>query len=107
MNSNDKIALAALAVKRALRPGKAAYAVNSTRLCPPADFIRDEMYERNWRAVALAEHSGLSLETVVGLLQGQEPITQDVANGIAKAFGTSAEVWMHLDAAYQSARKEL
>lgn len=86
--------------------------VSSTRepaeaFCP-ADFIWDEMKARDWSINELARRMGgdpvvnvCALELgwfarQKGLLIGPEMAAQ-----LARAFGTSAELWLNMDAAWQ------
>ena len=68
---------------------------------PPGDFIRDELEARGWTQLVLADVMGRPLQFVNELLAGRKGVTPESATGLAAAFGTSAELWMNLDAAYR------
>lgn len=73
---------------------------------PPGDFIREEMEERKWTQSDLAAIMGRPVETVNRIVRGKLAITPDTARRLASAFGTSAEVWLNLEAVYQLSRVE-
>ena len=68
---------------------------------PPGEFIREEIEERGWTQEDLAEISGRSLRLVNEIIMGKRGITPETANGLAAAFGTSAQFWMNLESMYR------
>ena len=67
---------------------------------PAAEFIREFMDERKWSVEELAIESGLT-ETVAGqVARGEHMVTEEIAIALARAFGTSKELWLNLDTAY-------
>ncbi|HEY5475216.1 MAG TPA: HigA family addiction module antitoxin [Tepidiformaceae bacterium] len=70
---------------------------------PPGGYIRDELEARGWTQADLAEILGKSLPGIGEILNDRRGITADTAKGLAEAFGTSAEVWLNLDARYRLA----
>ncbi len=68
---------------------------------PPGEFVRDELEERGWTQADLAEIVGWPLETITEMIIGTRRISPEMAQALSAAFGTSAELWMNLDAAYQ------
>ena len=68
---------------------------------PPGEFIRDEIEERGWTQEDLAEILGRPLRLVNEIIMGKRGITPETANGIAAAFGTSAQFWMNLESMYR------
>lgn len=68
---------------------------------PPGETLRDELEARGWTQADLAEVLGRSEGLVSDLVAGKRGITAETAQGLAAAFGMSAEFWMNLDAAYQ------
>ena len=76
---------------------------------PAAEFVREFMKERNWNATQLAEASGLSKSIAELVASGEQMVTEDVAVALARAFGTSKELWINLEAGYfnQCLREEL
>jgi HTH-type transcriptional regulator/antitoxin HigA len=68
---------------------------------PPGDFLREELEERGWTQRDLAQILDRPLRTVNEVVTGKRGITPDTARGLAAALGTSAELWMNLETAYQ------
>ena len=68
---------------------------------PPGEFIREEIEERGWTQEDLAEILGRPLRLVNEIIMGKRGITPKTANGIAAAFGTSAQLWMNLESMYR------
>jgi addiction module HigA family antidote len=73
---------------------------------PPGEFIRDELEVRGWTHQDLANILNCPVPTIDGILEGKIALTSEMAIGLATAFGTSAEFWQNLDAAYQLSRIE-
>ncbi len=68
---------------------------------PPGEFIREEIEERGWTQEDLAAILGRPLRLVNEIIMGKRGITPETANGIAAAFGTSAQFWMNLESMYR------
>ena len=73
----------------------------SAEVFPPGDFIREELEERGWTQADLASIMDRPVETISRIVTGKLTITPDTAKGLAAAFGTSAELWLNLEVAYQ------
>jgi HTH-type transcriptional regulator / antitoxin HigA len=67
----------------------------------PGEYLRDELDARGWTQIDLAAILGRPLRLVSDVILGKRGITPETATGLAKALGTSAELWLNLDAAYQ------
>jgi HTH-type transcriptional regulator/antitoxin HigA len=72
----------------------------------PGEFLREELEERGWTQTDLAEILGRPFPLVNEIIAGKRGITPETAAGLAAALGTSAELWLNLDAAYQLAQVE-
>jgi HTH-type transcriptional regulator/antitoxin HigA len=68
---------------------------------PPGEFLKDELAERGWTQTEFAGIIGRPIRAVNELILGKRAITPETAHEIAAALGTSAQLWMNLDAAYQ------
>ncbi|MBI3940284.1 MAG: ImmA/IrrE family metallo-endopeptidase [Acidobacteria bacterium] len=68
---------------------------------PPGEFIRDELEARGWSQDDLAQILGRQISVVNALIKGKRTISPDLASDLGAAFGTSAELWMNLETAYQ------
>lgn len=69
----------------------------------PGEYIRDELDARGWTQADLAEILNRDVAGVSQVLTGKRRITPETATGLAHAFGTSAEVWLNLDARFRLA----
>lgn len=70
----------------------------------PGDYIREELEERGWSQLDLAEILGRPPQAVNEIIAGKRSITPDTAKALGDAFGTSAQLWMNLDSAYRLAQ---
>ncbi len=68
---------------------------------PPGDYLREELAERGWAEGEFAEIIGRPVQAVSEILNGKKDITPDTAVAIGAALGTSAELWVSLQAAYR------
>ena len=71
---------------------------------PPGEFIRDELEARGWTQGDLASILGRSMRLVNEIVMGKRGITPETAKGLAAAFGTPAQDWLNLQAAYNLAQ---
>jgi HTH-type transcriptional regulator/antitoxin HigA len=67
----------------------------------PGEFIQEELEERKWNQEDLAAILGRSPKVVSEIISGRTAITPKTADGLGSAFGTSAQLWMNLEAAYR------
>ena len=67
----------------------------------PGEFIREEIESRGWTQETLAEVLGKSARLVNEILTARRSITPETASALAEAFGTTAELWLNLESAYQ------
>lgn len=70
----------------------------------PGDYIREELEARVWSQLDLADILGRPPQAVNEIISGKRSITPDTAKALGDAFGTSAQLWMNLDSAYQLAK---
>ena len=68
---------------------------------PPGEFISEELGERGWSQADLADILEKTPAMVNEIIKAKRRITPEVAEGLAAAFGTSAEYWTNLETAYQ------
>jgi HTH-type transcriptional regulator/antitoxin HigA len=71
---------------------------------PPGEFLRDELEARGWSQKQFAEILGRPFQLVNGIINGQRRITEETAVELGAALGTSAKVWMNLEATYRLSR---
>jgi plasmid maintenance system antidote protein VapI len=67
----------------------------------PKDIIREEIECRGWNAQILAHEAGWTPRLAAEVLQGRK-ITRLLAIGLGQAFGTSEQLWVNLQAAYDA-----
>jgi len=67
----------------------------------PGEYLADELKERGWSQTEFAEIIDRPVRLVNEIVNGKRGITPDTAREFAAALGTSPELWMNLDSAYQ------
>jgi HTH-type transcriptional regulator/antitoxin HigA len=72
----------------------------------PGVYIRDEIEARDWSQLDLAEILGRPPRLVNELIGGIRAVSPETAKGLSEAFGTSAEIWMNLQSAYDLWRSQ-
>lgn len=68
---------------------------------PPGEIIREELEERGWNQLDLAEILGRPLTLVNEILTGKRAITPETAKGLGDAFGVDPQFFLNLESAYQ------
>lgn len=68
---------------------------------PPGEFIREELEERGWSEAEFAQILGRPAQAVSEILNGKKEITAETAVAFGEALGTSAELWLNLQATYR------
>jgi HTH-type transcriptional regulator/antitoxin HigA len=68
--------------------------------------VEDELEERGWSQIDLAEIIGRPAQLISEIVSGKRGITPETAMGLADAFGTSPELWMNLETRYQLAKSQ-
>jgi len=63
---------------------------------PPGDFIREEMEERGWSQLDLAQILDLQPAALNLVIAGRRKVTPELAQRLEDAFGPSAQYWMNL-----------
>ena len=67
----------------------------------PGEIIKEEIEARKWTHEDLADVMGCSRHTVLRLIKGATGVTAETAIALAKAFGTSAQLWMNLQTSFE------
>ncbi len=72
------------------------------RLAPihPGEVLQDLLQEAGLTVNALALALRVPANRIGGIIKGQRSITADTALRLARYFGTSAQMWMNLQAKY-------
>ncbi|MCY4622421.1 MAG: HigA family addiction module antitoxin [bacterium] len=68
---------------------------------PPGEYLRDELEERGWTVTEFADIIGRPVQAVSEILNAKKSITPDTALSLSEALGTSPELWLNLQTAYQ------
>lgn len=66
-------------------------------IAAPGDTITDMLVERGWTEDDLATRTGLNKKHVHLLVQGEIPISEDIALRLERALGGSVQFWMNLE----------
>lgn len=69
---------------------------------PPGDTIADVLEERGWTQAALAKRLGCAEKHVSQLINGEAPITEEMASDLARVIGSTAGFWLRREAAYRA-----
>lgn len=71
---------------------------------PPSSFVIEELEVRGWTLTYLSQRSGLPLSTLYELIAADKPVDREIAEGLAKAFGTGPEFWINLQTSWDKGR---
>lgn len=71
------------------------------RVVSPGQVISKELEARGWTQRDLAAITGRPYQAINEIIKGAKQITPDTARELAKAFGTSMDFWMNLEANYR------
>lgn len=66
----------------------------------PGVHIADEVEARGWQLACFEHASGVCRWVLDQIINGHGGVTEAVADGLAKAFGTDAQTWMNLQTMY-------
>jgi len=67
----------------------------------PGEILKEELEARGWSQVEFAEILGVSPRLVSEILSAKRAVTPATAKAIGAALGTSAQVWLNLESAFQ------
>ncbi len=68
---------------------------------PPGDFLEEELEARGWTQSDFAAILGRPVRLVNEIIAGKRAITPETATGLAEALGTTPQVWLSLESAWQ------
>ena len=80
--------------------GKIANNMTSSELIHPGEMIKDEIMARGLTQKELARQMGVSYTVFNEILNGKRPVTTEYALLLEAALGTSANIWLGLQADY-------
>ena len=79
---------------------KIANNMTSSELIHPGEMIKDEIMARGLTQKELAQQMGVSYTVFNEILNGKRPVTTEYALLLEAALGTSANIWLGLQADY-------
>ena len=79
---------------------KNANEMTSSLLIHPGEMIKDEIIARGMTQKELAQQMGVSYTVFNEVLNGKRPVTTEYALLLEAALGTSASIWIGLQADY-------
>ena len=74
---------------------------NAMRPVHPGEILGEELQERSMSANALAKALGVPTNRITAILNGQRGITADTALRLARYFGTTPQLWLNLQQAFE------
>lgn len=80
---------------------------NGMRPVHPGEILRDELQTMGLSANALSKALGVPVNRITAILNGQRGITADTALRLARYFGTTPQLWLNLQQAYELRRAEI
>ena len=75
---------------------------NSTIAVPPGATIEDQLHIRNLTLQDFASQMGVSEDYAKDLINGNVPLTQEIADLLGMTFGIPAGFWLNLEASYRN-----
>jgi len=75
--------------------------LNPAEVFPPSEYLREELEARGWTEVEFAQILDRPVQLVSAILNDKKEITPDTAVELSHALGTSAELWLNLQATYR------
>lgn len=66
----------------------------------PGELLREELDARGWTQAQFAKIIARPLQAVNEIINGRKRVTAETAKAIGAALGTSAELWVNLQAAH-------
>lgn len=82
--------------------------IRPARAVAPGRIILRELESRGWSQQDLAAIMGRPVQVISEIVQAKKQITAETARQLAKAFGTSPDIWLNLEMQFQlhQAKKE-
>lgn len=74
---------------------------NGMRPVHPGEILREELNELDMSAKAFAEALDVPANRISAILKGQRGITADTALRLSRYFGTTPQVWLNLQKAFE------
>ena len=81
--------------------------MNGMRPVHPGEILRDELDEFRLSANALSKALGVPVNRVTMILNGQRGVSADTALRLARYFGSTPQLWMNLQSAWELRQAEI
>lgn len=72
----------------------------------PGEYLRDELVERDMTQTMLAAAMGRPYQAICEIVNGKKRVTARTARQLGEVLGTSADLWLNLQNAYDLAISE-
>ena len=82
-------------------------AKNGMRPVHPGEILREELDELGLSANALSKALGVPVNRVTMILNGQRGVSADTALRLARYFGTTPQLWLNLQKAWELRQAEI
>lgn len=80
---------------------------NGMRPVHPGEILRDEIDAAGVSESTLSNALDIPLSRVIKILEGRQDVTADVALRLARYFGTTPQLWLNLQQAWELRRAEI
>ena len=80
---------------------------NGMRPVHPGEILRDELATSGVSANALSRASGVPVNRMTMILNGQRGVSADTALRLARYFGTTSQLWLNLQKTWELRRAEV
>jgi HTH-type transcriptional regulator/antitoxin HigA len=74
--------------------------IHPAQVFPPGYFIKDQLEQRQWSQNELAEVLGITPRHLSQVMNGESPLSYDLAIQLGQAFDTSPQLWSNLYLSY-------
>lgn len=74
-------------------------------LTPPGDILYDMFIDGHCTLEELAEMSGINKQTILDVIYKSQPITEEIAEGLGRAFGNTKQFWLNLQHNYDEHKR--
>lgn len=74
--------------------------IRPAQVFPPGYFIKDQLEQRQWSQNELAEVLGITPRHLSQVMNGESPLSYDLAIQLGQVFDTSAQLWSNLYLSY-------
>ena len=76
-------------------------------LVPPGEVLKEHLEHAGLTQAELAERVCLPAKTINGIIDGESPITTDIARRFERVLNRPAHSWPNLEEQYQADKKRL